>query len=107
VNLTVTTALGGRSHGTPGTFADVGRPARRAARGHQSTPARERLSPFWQCRITFVLITLGWVFFVAPNFVRAASRYPELGTLPQVGLAAATKARDDPLQPRARLPAQG
>jgi alginate O-acetyltransferase complex protein AlgI len=72
-NLMATMVLGGLWHGANWTFAAWGTWHGLLLVMHQSLPAWERrLSPFWQRNLTFLLVTLGWVFFRAESFSHAA-----------------------------------
>ena len=71
VNLMATMVLGGLWHGASWTFAAWGAWHGALLVLHQSLPAWDRLSPFWQRNLTFSLVTIGWVFFRADSFPRA------------------------------------
>ncbi|PYN95630.1 MAG: hypothetical protein DMD91_24190 [Candidatus Rokuibacteriota bacterium] len=87
VNVMATMVLGGLWHGANWTFAAWGAWHGVLLVAHQSTRAWDRMSPFWQRNVTFVLITLGWVFFRAPDFAHAAAWFAGLGGLHGGGTA--------------------
>jgi alginate O-acetyltransferase complex protein AlgI len=71
-NLMATMILGGLWHGASWTFAAWGMWHGVLLVGHLAMPAWDRrLSPFWQRNLTFLLVTLGWVFFRAETFAHA------------------------------------
>ena len=79
VNLMATMVLGGLWHGASWTFAAWGAWHGLLLVGHHACPAWDRrLSPFWQRNGTFLLVTLGWVFFRAESFGHAAGWFTSL-----------------------------
>ena len=81
-NLMATMVLGGLWHGANWTFAAWGTWHGLLLVGHHACPAWDRrLSPFWQRNLTFLLVTLGWVFFRADSFGPAARWFAGLGGL--------------------------
>jgi alginate O-acetyltransferase complex protein AlgI len=79
LNVMATMVLGGLWHGARWTFAAWGTWHGALLVLHQSIPAWERsLSPFWQRNLTFLLVTLGWVFFRAESFARAGQWFASL-----------------------------
>ena len=79
VNVLVTMILGGLWHGASWTFAAWGIWHAALLIVHDAVPAWERaLSAFWQRNLTFLLVTLGWVFFRAENFAQAAQWFAGL-----------------------------
>ncbi len=65
-------SLGGLWHGASWTFAAWGTWHGLLLVGHHAVPAWDRrLSPYWQRNFTFLLVTLGWVFFRAETFAHA------------------------------------
>ena len=78
-NLMATMVLGGLWHGANWTFAAWGTWHGLLLVGHHACPAWDRrLSPFWQRNGTFLLVTLGWVFFRAESFGHAARWFASL-----------------------------
>jgi len=78
-NLMATMVLGGLWHGANWTFAAWGTWHGLLLVAHQALPAWDRrLSPFWQRNLTFLLVTLGWVFFRAESFSHAAQWFASL-----------------------------
>ena len=78
-NLMATMVLGGLWHGANWTFAAWGTWHGLLLVMHQSLPAWDRrLSSFWQRNLTFLLVTLGWVFFRAESFSHAAQWFGSL-----------------------------
>jgi alginate O-acetyltransferase complex protein AlgI len=72
-NVMATMVLGGLWHGANWTFAAWGTWHGLLLVGHHACPAWERrLSASGQRNLTFVLVTLGWVFFRAETFGHAA-----------------------------------
>lgn len=72
LNLMLTMLLGGLWHGANWTFAAWGLWHGGLLVLHQGLPAWDRrLSLFWQRNLTFLLVTLGWVFFRAETFAHA------------------------------------
>ena len=88
VNLMATMVLGGLWHGANWTFAAWGAWHGALLVLHESVPAWERrLSPFWQRNLTFLLVTLGWVFFRSGSFREATLWFASLaGARGVVGL---------------------
>jgi alginate O-acetyltransferase complex protein AlgI len=86
-NLMATMVLGGLWHGANWTFAAWGAWHGVLLVVHQATPAWARMPPFWQRNVTFLLVTLGWVFFRAPDFAHAASWFAALAGLHGAGTA--------------------
>jgi D-alanyl-lipoteichoic acid acyltransferase DltB (MBOAT superfamily) len=65
-------ALGGLWHGAAWTFVAWGVWHAVLLIVHDALPSWERaLSAFWQRNLTFLLVTLGWVFFRAESFTQA------------------------------------
>jgi alginate O-acetyltransferase complex protein AlgI len=87
LNLMTTMVLGGLWHGASWTFAAWGAWHGALLVLHQATPGWARLAPFWQRNVTFVIVTLGWVFFRAPDFAHAASWFAALAGLHGAGAA--------------------
>ena len=86
VNLMLTMVLGGLWHGANWTFAAWGTWHGLLLILHQATATRwERLPPLWQRNVTFVLVTLGWVFFRADDFGQAAQWFASLAGLHGLG----------------------
>jgi alginate O-acetyltransferase complex protein AlgI len=81
VNLIATMVLGGLWHGANWTFAAWGTWHGALLVLYQSVPAWDRLPAVWQRNLTFVLVTLGWVFFRATSFPQAAQWFASLGGL--------------------------
>ena len=79
VNLMATMILGGLWHGANWTFAAWGTWHGLLLVLHHGLPAWERMSVFWQRNLTFLLVTLGWVFFRAETFAHAAQWFASLG----------------------------
>ena len=78
-NVMATMVLGGLWHGANWTFAAWGTWHGLLLVAHQALPAWDRrLSPFWQRNLTFLLVTLGWVFFRAESFSHAAQWFASL-----------------------------
>ena len=77
-NLMATMILGGLWHGANWTFAAWGTWHGALLVLHQSVPAWERVSAFWQRNLTFLLVTLGWVFFRAESFAHAGQWFASL-----------------------------
>ncbi len=78
-NLMATMVLGGLWHGANWTFAAWGTWHGLLLVAHQALPAWDRrLSPFWQRNLTFLLVTLGWVFFRAESFTHAGQWFASL-----------------------------
>jgi alginate O-acetyltransferase complex protein AlgI len=78
-NLMATMVLGGLWHGANWTFAAWGTWHGLLLVGHHAYPAWDRrLSPFWQRNGTFLLVTLGWVFFRSESFGHAAAWFASL-----------------------------
>ena len=77
-NLMATMVLGGLWHGASWTFAAWGAWHGALLVVHQATPAWARLAPHWQRNLTFFFVTLGWVFFRAPDFAHATSWFAAL-----------------------------
>ena len=77
-NLMVTMVLGGLWHGANWTFAAWGTWHGGLLVLHHALPAWERMSAFWQRNVTFLLVTLGWVFFRADSFPHAAQWFAGL-----------------------------
>ena len=86
-NLMATMVLGGLWHGANWTFAAWGTWHGLLLVLHQGLPAWERMSAFWQRNLTFLLVTLGWVFFRAESFPHAVQWFGSLAGVH--GLAAA------------------
>jgi alginate O-acetyltransferase complex protein AlgI len=81
-NLMATMVLGGLWHGASWTFAAWGTWHGLLLVGHQACPAWDRrLSPVWQRNLTFLLVTLGWVFFRAETFGHAGQWFASLAGL--------------------------
>jgi len=79
VNLMVTMVLGGLWHGANWTFAAWGTWHGLMLVFHQANAERwERLPVVWQRNLTFLLMTLGWVFFRAETFPQAARWFAAL-----------------------------
>ncbi len=88
VNLMVTMVLGGLWHGANWTFAAWGTWHGLMLVLHQATASRwDRLPVMWQRNVTFVLMTLGWVFFRAETFCEAARWFTALAGLGPAGAA--------------------
>jgi alginate O-acetyltransferase complex protein AlgI len=82
VNLMVTMILGGLWHGANWTFAAWGTWHGLMLVLHQANAERwERLPVVWQRNVTFLLMTLGWVFFRAETFGQAAHWFAALAGL--------------------------
>jgi alginate O-acetyltransferase complex protein AlgI len=82
LNLMVTMILGGLWHGASWTFAAWGTWHGLMLVAHQAGAARwERLPVVWQRNLTFLLMTLGWVFFRAETFEQAGGWFAALGGL--------------------------
>jgi alginate O-acetyltransferase complex protein AlgI len=77
-NLMATMVLGGLWHGANWTFAAWGTWHGLLLVLHHSLPAWDRISAFWQRNLTFLLVTLGWVFFRAESFGQAADWFASL-----------------------------
>src|SRR5215510_5783875 len=77
-NLMATMVLGGLWHGASWTFAAWGTWHGLLLVLHHGLPAWERMSAFWQRNVTFVLVTVGWVFFRAESFGHAAQWFASL-----------------------------
>ena len=77
-NLMITMVLGGLWHGANWTFAAWGTWHGVLLVLHHALPAWERMSVFWQRNVTFLLVTLGWVFFRAESFPHAAQWFAGL-----------------------------
>ena len=78
-NLMVTMVLGGLWHGANWTFAAWGTWHGLLLVAHHALPGWDRrLSVFWQRNLTFLLVTLGWVFFRADSFPYAARWFASL-----------------------------
>jgi alginate O-acetyltransferase complex protein AlgI len=93
LNLMTTMVLGGLWHGASWTFAAWGAWHGLLLVVHQALPAWEtRLSAATQRNLTFLLVTLGWVFFRAQSFGHAADWFASLGGAH--GLLAAPWTRD-------------
>ena len=93
LNLMTTMVLGGLWHGASWTFAAWGAWHGLLLVAHQALPAWEtRLSAAAQRNLTFLLVTLGWVFFRAQSFGHAADWFASLGGAH--GLLAAPWTRD-------------
>ena len=93
LNLMTTMVLGGLWHGASWTFAAWGAWHGLLLVAHQALPAWEtRLSAATQRNLTFLLVTLGWVFFRAQSFGHAADWFASLGGAH--GLLAAPWTRD-------------
>jgi alginate O-acetyltransferase complex protein AlgI len=84
-NVMATMVLGGLWHGANWTFAAWGAWHGALLVVHQATPPWARMPPFWQRNVTFLLVTLGWVFFRAPDFGHAASWFAALAGLHGAG----------------------
>jgi alginate O-acetyltransferase complex protein AlgI len=78
VNVMATMVLGGLWHGAHWTFAAWGTWHGLLLVLHHGLPAWERMSAFWQRNITFLVVTLGWVFFRAESFGHAAQWFASL-----------------------------
>ncbi|HEV8617051.1 MAG TPA: MBOAT family O-acyltransferase [Methylomirabilota bacterium] len=79
VNVLVTMVLGGLWHGAAWTFAAWGAWHGLLLVAHRALPGWSRaLGPFWQRNVTFILVTLGWVFFRAESFGQATSWFASL-----------------------------
>jgi alginate O-acetyltransferase complex protein AlgI len=79
LNLMITMVLGGLWHGARWTFAAWGTWHGALLVLHGAVPAWERaLSPAAQRNLTFILVTLGWVFFRAENFAQAGQWFVAL-----------------------------
>jgi alginate O-acetyltransferase complex protein AlgI len=88
VNLMATMVLGGLWHGANWTFAAWGTWHGLMLVLHQATASRwERLPIVWQRNVTFLLMTLGWVFFRAQTFGEAARWFTALAGLGPAGAA--------------------
>ena len=85
-NLMATMVLGGLWHGANWTFAAWGTWHGALLVLHQSLPSWERLPGVWQRNLTFLLVTLGWVFFRADSFTHAGQWFACLAAVH--GLAA-------------------
>ena len=82
VNLMATMILGGLWHGANWTFAAWGTWHGLMLVLHQANAERwERLPVVWQRNVTFLLMTLGWVFFRAETFGQAAHWFAALAGL--------------------------
>ena len=82
VNLMTTMILGGLWHGANWTFAAWGTWHGLMLVLHQANAERwERLPVVWQRNVTFLLMTLGWVFFRAETFGQAAHWFAALAGL--------------------------
>jgi alginate O-acetyltransferase complex protein AlgI len=78
-NLMATMVLGGLWHGANWTFAAWGCWHGLLLVGHHAVPAWERrVSLFWRRNITFLLVTLGWVFFRSDTFEHAGQWFAAL-----------------------------
>jgi D-alanyl-lipoteichoic acid acyltransferase DltB (MBOAT superfamily) len=78
-NLMATMVLGGLWHGANWTFAAWGIWHGLLLVGHHACPSWDRrLSPAGQRNLTFLLVTLGWVFFRAETFGHAAQWFVSL-----------------------------
>ena len=77
-NVMATMVLGGLWHGARWTFAAWGAWHGLLLVLYEATPAWDRLSPFWRRNLTFLLVTLGWVFFRATSFTHAAQWFGSL-----------------------------
>ena len=78
-NLMTTMVLGGLWHGANWTFAAWGTWHGLLLVGHHACSAWDRrLSPRWQRNATFLLVTLGWVFFRSETFDHAARWFGSL-----------------------------
>jgi alginate O-acetyltransferase complex protein AlgI len=77
-NLMATMVLGGLWHGANWTFAAWGTWHGLLLVGHHAVPAWDRLALFWQRNLTFLLVTLGWVFFRAETFGHAGQWFVSL-----------------------------
>ena len=85
-NLMATMVLGGLWHGANWTFAAWGAWHGLLLVLHQSWPAWDRaVSVFWQRNVTFLLITLGWVFFRSPDFAHVGRWFSGLAGVHGVG----------------------
>ena len=79
-NVMATMILGGLWHGANWTFAAWGTWHGLLLVLHQALPAWETaLSRFWQRNLTFLLVTVGWVFFRAESFLQAGQWLASLG----------------------------
>jgi alginate O-acetyltransferase complex protein AlgI len=78
-NLMATMVLGGLWHGANWTFAAWGAWHGALLVLHQALPAWQRMSVFWQRNLTFLLVTLGWVFFRSDSFAHATQWFGALG----------------------------
>jgi len=79
-NVLVTMALGGLWHGAAWTFVAWGVWHAALLIVHDALPSWERaLSAFWQRNLTFLLVTVGWVFFRAESFTQAVEWLAGLG----------------------------
>jgi alginate O-acetyltransferase complex protein AlgI len=79
LNVMLTMVLGGLWHGASWTFAAWGAWHGLLLVAHRALPGWDRaLRPFWQRNVTFVFITLGWVFFRAESFGQAAGWFASL-----------------------------
>ena len=79
LNVLATMVLGGLWHGASWTFAAWGAWHGLLLVAHRALPGWERaLGLFWQRNVTFLFITLGWVFFRAETFGQAASWFASL-----------------------------
>ena len=86
LNLMATMVLGGLWHGANWTFAAWGCWHGLLLVGHHAVPAwDQRVSLFWRRNVTFVLVTLGWVFFRAETFRDAGQWFAALAGLHGVG----------------------
>jgi alginate O-acetyltransferase complex protein AlgI len=77
-NVMATMVLGGLWHGANWTFAAWGAWHGALLVLHQALPAWQRMSVFWQRNLTFLLVTLGWVFFRSDSFAHATQWFGAL-----------------------------
>ncbi len=85
-NLMATMVLGGLWHGANWTFAAWGAWHGALLVLHQSWPTWDRaVSLFWQRNVTFLLVTLGWVFFRSPDFAHVARWFSGLAGMHGIG----------------------
>jgi len=79
LNLMATMVLGGLWHGARWTFAAWGTWHGALLVLHESVPAWDRaLSRFWRRNLTFVFVTLGWVFFRSESFAQSGQWFAAL-----------------------------
>ena len=87
VNVMATMMLGGMWHGAGWTFLAWGGWHGGLLVLHEAMPGWNRLPAFWQRNLTFLLVTLGWVFFRAPSFADAGRWLAALFGLHGLGMS--------------------